>query len=123
MFNYETLKKYDSVYIVEPQTIILDEQGNEYITKPYQKASVFNIWEKDNIHLDIIIHGETYCLPFPKHEITNSKLLSEIDYKKMKMTEQKVWKSIKKHLADIELLDNPSDEMLQLKHLILNHIQ
>lgn len=123
LFNYETLKKYDTVYIVEPQTIILDEQGNEYITKPYQKASVFNVWEKDKIHLDVIIYGETYCLPFPKNEITNSVLLSEIDYKKMKMTEQKVWNSMKKHLSDIDLLNNPSDEMLQLKHLILNHIQ
>jgi hypothetical protein len=120
LINYKELKKDDVIYM-KNKYVAYKEGYIQYETKPFHKCIVFSVWEKDGIYIDIAIMGDIFCHSFPKTEETNHLFITEIEYKKMKMTEKKVWTLLSKSLSMINLLDNASDELIKVKELILKN--
>jgi len=118
MKNWNEAKEFTTVYIVNEIEVFDDDDiliGN---TKPFQKATTGRVDEKC---VEVVIKGgqfDGYEFYFYIEKDTPSELLTEKEFKELKMTELKVWKDLKKFINVIDKLNEKSEDIMMVRDLI-----
>jgi len=121
MKNWSEAREFTTVYIVNEIEVFDDEDiliGN---TKPFQKATIRRV---DKECVEVIIDGgqfDEYEFYFYIGKDTPSELLTEKEFKELKMTELKVWKDLKKFINMIDKLNEKSEDIMMVRDLIKKH--
>ena len=121
MKNWNEAREFTIVYIVNEIEVFDDDDiliGN---TKPFQKATTGRI---DEECVEVQINGgqfDGYEFYFYIEKDTPSELLTEKEFKELKITELKVWKDLKKFINVIDKLNEKSDDIMMIRDLIEKH--
>ena len=87
-------------------------------TKPFQKATIRRV---DKECIEVIIDGgqfDGYEFYFYIEKDNPSELLTNKEFKELKMTELKVWKDLKKFINMIDKLNEKSYDIMTVRELI-----
>jgi len=121
MKNWNEAREFTIVYIVNEIEVFDDDDiliGN---TKPFQKATTGRI---DEECVEVQINGgqfDGYEFYFYIEKDTPSELLTEKEFKELKITELKVWKDLKKFINVIDKLNEKSEDIMMVRDLIEKH--
>ena len=118
MINWNEAREFTIVYIVNEIEVFDDDDiliGN---TKPFQKATTGRV---DEECVEVVINGgqfDGYEFYFYIEKDKPSELLTEKEFKELKMTELKVWKDLKKFINVIDKLNEKSEDIMMVRDLI-----
>ena len=121
MKNWSETRDFMTVYIVNEIEVFDDEDiliGN---TKPFQKATIRRV---DKEYVEVIIDGgqfDGYEFYFYIGKDNPSELLTDKEFKMLKLTELKVWKDLKKFVNMIDKLNEKSEDIMMVRDLIKKH--
>ena len=121
MKNWSEAREFTTVYIVNEIEVFDDDEiliGN---TKPFQKATIRRV---DKECIEVIIDGgqfDGYEFYFYIEKDKPSELLTEKEFKELKLTELKVWKDLKKFINMIDKLNEKSEDIMMVRDLIEKH--
>jgi len=121
MKNWSEAREFITVYIVNEIEVFDDDEiliGN---TKPFQKATIRRV---DKECIEVIIDGgqfDGYEFYFYIEKDKPSELLTEKEFKELKLTELKVWKDLKKFINMIDKLNEKSEDIMMVRDLIEKH--
>jgi len=118
MKNWSEIREFTTVYIVNEIEVFDDDDiliGN---TKPFQKATTGRV---DEECVEVVINGgqfDGYEFYFYIEKDNPSELLTNKEFKELKMTELKVWKDLKKFINMIDKLNEKSYDIMTVRELI-----
>jgi len=117
MINWNETREFMIVYIANEIEVFDDDTliGN---TKPFQKATIGRV---DKEYVEAIIDGgqfDGYEFYFYIGKDNPSELLTDKEFKMLKLTELKVWKDLKKFVNMIDKLKEKSDDIIMVRDLI-----
>jgi len=121
MKNWSEAREFTTVYIVNEIEVFDDDEiliGN---TKPFQKATIRRV---DEECVEVIIDSgqfDGYEFYFYIEKDNPSELLTNKEFKELKMTEIKVWKDLKKFINMIDKLNEKSEDIMMVRDLIEKH--
>jgi len=121
MKNWSETRDFMTVYIVNEIEVFDDEDiliGN---TKPFQKATIRRV---DKEYVEVIIDGgqfDGYEFYFYIGKDNPSELLTDKEFKMLKLTELKVWKDLKKFINMIDKLNEKSEDIMMVRDMIEKH--
>ena len=121
MKNWSEAREFITVYIVNEIEVFDDDEiliGN---TKPFQKATIRRV---DKEYVEVIIDGgqfDGYEFYFYIGKDNPSELLTDKEFKMLKLTELKVWKDLKKFINMIDKLNEKSEDIMMVRDLIEKH--
>jgi len=118
MKTWDEVREFMIVYIVDEIEVFDDNNILIGKTKPFQKAIIDGI-NSDEIMV-VIKSGQFDGHDFYYHPKTDnpSELLTEKEFRELKMTELKVWKDLKKFISVIDKLNDKSDDIIMIRELI-----
>jgi len=121
MKNWSEAREFTTVYIVNEIEVFDDEDVLIGNTKPFQKATIGRV---DEECVEIIINGgqfDGYEFYFYIKKDNPSELLTNKEFKELKMTELKVWKDLIKFINMIDKLNEKSEDIMIVRDLIEKH--
>ena len=121
MKNWSEAREFTTVYIVNEIEVFDDEDVLIGNTKPFQKATIRRV---DEECVEVIIDSgqfDGYEFYFYIEKDNPSELLTNKEFKELKMTEIKVWKDLKKFINMIDKLNEKSEDIMMVRDLIEKH--
>jgi len=118
MKNWNEARESMIVYIVNEIEVFDNNDVSMGNTKPYQKAI---IQEVDKKYIMVVIDGgkfDGYNFYFYYNTDKPSELLTQEEFKMLKLTEIKVWKDLKKFVNLIDKLNEKSEDIMIVRDLI-----
>jgi len=120
MKNWIEAREFTTVYIVNEIEVFDDDVliGN---TKQFQKATIGRV---DEECVEVVINGgqfDGYEFYFYIGKDNPSELLTNKEFKELKMTELKVWKDLIKFINMIDKLNEKSEDIMIVRDLIEKH--
>jgi len=121
MKNWNEARENMIVYIVNGIEVFDDNDVSMGYTKQFQKAI---IQEVDKEYVMVVIDGgkfDGYDFYFYYNTDKPSELLTQEEFKMLKLTEIKVWKDLNKFINMIDKLNEKSDDIIVIRDLIEKH--
>jgi len=120
MQNWNEASEGRTVYIVNEIEVFDDNDELLGKTKPYQKAYIQPRF-MDFTDIEVVIDGgefDGYDFYFFPQKDKPSELLTQEEFKMLKLTEIKVWEDLKKFINMIDKLKEKSDDIMIVRDLI-----